>query len=389
MFLLSHFFKVSAYADSGGATPIFIPASPKLNAESYLLIDAASGETLVEFNSEQRLPPASLTKIMTSYVAARELEAGRISLDDQVSVSIKAWRTKGSSMFIREGTRVRLEDILRGIIVQSGNDASVALAEHVAGDEAIFVSIMNQYASLLGMKNTNYVNATGLPTDDHYTTAQDLSILTTALIKEYPKHYSIYSEKSFTYGNISQGNRNRLLMKDSSVDGVKTGHIKAAGYFLVASALRDGMRLISVVMGTSSEESRIRETQGLLSYGFRYFETVRLYSVDVPLRQVRVWGGQYDFVNLGVAEDVVLTIPRGSREGLSAEINLQKEVHAPLLAGDQIGSLMIQLPRGEEIQVPLIAMNSVQEGGFFSYLGDIIALFMLKLLGGDTTAYGS
>ena len=369
------------------AAPAITPLPPQLAAEGYLLIDAATGAALVEFNAEQRLPPASLTKIMTSYVAARAIESGTVSMDDEVNVSVKAWRMGGSRMFIREGTRVRLEDILRGIIIQSGNDASVALAEHIAGSEGAFVDVMNRYAVQLGMENTNFVNATGWPDDNHYTTARDLARLTVALINEYPAHYRMYSEKSFTYADIRQPNRNQLLMRDSSVDGVKTGHTEAAGYCLVASAVRDRMRLISVVMGASSQEVRASESQKLLTYGFRYFETARLYSSDESLRQVRVWGGRHQSVNLGIEEDLMVTISRGGRENLKAEISLDAEVHAPLARGDRLGELQVSFPDGETMTIPLVAMNGVRESGFFASLWDAIALFFLKLFGGDPLAF--
>ena len=369
------------------AAPTITPLPPQLAAEGYLLIDAATGAALVEFNAEQRLPPASLTKIMTSYVAARAIESGTVSMDDEVNVSVKAWRMGGSRMFIREGTRVRLEDILRGIIIQSGNDASVALAEHIAGSEGAFVDVMNRYAVQLGMENTNFVNATGWPDDNHYTTARDLARLTVALINEYPAHYRMYSEKSFTYADIRQPNRNQLLMRDSSVDGVKTGHTEAAGYCLVASAVRDRMRLITVVMGASSQEVRASESQKLLTYGFRYFETARLYSSDESLRQVRVWGGRHQSVNLGIEEDLMVTISRGGRENLKAEISLDAEVHAPLARGDRLGELQVSFPDGETMTIPLVAMNGVRESGFFASLWDAIALFFLKLFGGDPLAF--
>lgn len=369
------------------AAPVIIPSPPQLAAEGYLLIDATTGETLVEFNAEQRLPPASITKIMTSYVAAKELERGSISLDDEVRVSIKAWRMIGSRMFIKEGDMVGLEDLLRGMIIQSGNDASVAIAEHVSGSEDAFADIMNQYAAQLGMENTNYMNATGLPDDNHFTTARDVATLTTAMIREHPSHYKMYSERSFEYANIRQANRNKLLIRDPSVDGVKTGHTEAAGYCLVSSAVRDDMRLIAVVMGTASDEARMSESQKLLTYGFRYFETARLYSAEETLKQVRVWGGKHESVQLGIEEDLVLTIPRGSREGLKAEISIDGEVHAPVDDGAQLGELVVKVPDADPISIPLIAMNGVQESGFFASLWDSIALFFLKLFGGDPLAF--
>ena len=374
------------------AAPAIIPAPPQLAASGYLLIDARTGKALVEQNAEQRLPPASLTKIMTSYVAAKELALGTISLEDEVDISVEAWRTEGSRMFVREGTKVRLEDLIRGIVIQSGNDASVAVAEHIAGSEAAFADVMNQYAVQLGMVGTNFANSTGLPDDSHYTTAHDLALLTTALINEFPEHYAIYKERSFTYGAPGeqpkrQANRNKLLFRDSTVDGVKTGHTKAAGYCLVASAVRDDMRLISVVMGATSEESRARESQKLLTYGFRYFETAQLYGAEEVLKQVRVWGGQHGSIRMGLAEDLLLTIPRGSRQNLQATLSFIDEVHAPVAQGDQLGTLTVTLPEGREISLPLKALNPVKEAGFFVGLWDSIQLFFLKLFGGDPLAY--
>tara|TARA_R110002072_G_scaffold150059_2_gene298179 strand:+ start:30988 stop:32160 length:1173 start_codon:yes stop_codon:yes gene_type:complete len=362
------------------------PAAPQLAAEGYLLIDADTGHVLVEYNSEQRLPPASLTKIMTSYIISAELQQGTVELDDEVEISVKAWRTEGSRMFVREGTKVSVRDLKRGIIIQSGNDASVAMAERIAGSEDAFADLMNQHAARLGMNNTNFMNATGLPDENHYTTAADLARLTTALIRDFPEDYKIYSEKYFTYNDIRQPNRNSLLWRDKTVDGVKTGHTEAAGYCLVASAKRDDMRLISVVMGTSSEESRAIESQKLLTYGFRYFETVRLYDVGEILKTVRVWGGDASSVDLGVAENIIITVPQGSRKNLEATMDLQKVVHAPLAAGDSFGTLKIM--NGDVLvkEVPLIANSTVEEGGFFKRLWDGISLFFAKLFSGDTLA---
>ena len=385
-------FVAAVFAGTAGAAPAIIPAPPQLAATGYLLIDAKTGKALVEHNSEQRLPPASLTKIMTSYIAAKELERGTISLDDQVDISVRAWQMKGSLMFIREGTQVRLEDLIRGIVIQSGNDASVALAEHIAGSEESFADVMNQYAGQLGMTGTNFANSTGWPHENHYTTASDLAKLTVALINEHPEHYAIYKEKSFTYGAPGevpkkQDNRNRLLFRDSTVDGVKTGHTDAAGYCLVASAVRGDMRLISVVMGTSSDSVRAQESQKLLTYGFRYYETAPLYKMGEPLKQVRVWGGQHSSIRMGLDEDMVLTIPRGSRDDLTASVSVVDEVHAPLNAGDQLGTLTISQEGAEDIVVPLKALNGVKESGFFVSLWDSISLFFLKLFGGDPLEY--
>ena len=369
--------------------PAIIPAAPQLAAEGYLLIDAATGRMLVDYNAEQRLPPASLTKIMTSYVAAQEIKRGTISAEDMVQVSIKAWRMEGSRMFIQEGTQVKLEDLLRGIIIQSGNDASVALAEYVAGSEEAFADIMNQYAQQLGMTSSNFMNSTGLPDENHFTTAKDLSKLTVAMINEFPEHYALYSEKYFEYGDIRQPNRNRLLVTDSTVDGVKTGHTDAAGYCLVASAVRSNMRLISVVMGASSEGARASESQKLLTYGFRYFETAVLYKAGESLKQARVWGGKHDSIKLGLTEDVVTTIPRGSRDELTAELDLEPEIHAPFSRGEQLGSLKISVPGRDSFSVPITALNGVQESGFFSSLWDAVVLFFISIFGGDPLAHES
>ena len=359
------------------------PAPPKLAASAYLLVDARTGRILVDHNSSQRLPPASLTKIMTSYVSAFELQKGTISLSDEVPVSVKAWRMKGSLMFIQEGTRVKLEDILRGIIIQSGNDASVALAEHIAGSEDVFADLMNQHALRLGMLDTNFVNATGWPHEDHYTSAKDLAKLTRVLIERFPEHYKIYSEKTFTYNEISQRNRNKLLFRDKTVDGVKTGHTTAAGYCMVTSAMRNGMRLIAVVMGAPSEDRRTRESQKLLTYGFRYYETVDLYARNESLRKVRVWGGAHSSINLGLAEDVVVTIARGARDNLTANMEIDSEIHAPLKMSQELGSLTVTVGSTEAVKRPLVALNALEEAGFFGRLWDAISLFFLKIFGGD------
>jgi D-alanyl-D-alanine carboxypeptidase (penicillin-binding protein 5/6) len=368
------------------AAPVIIPSPPEMAAAAYVLIDADSGKVLVNHNEEQRLPPASLTKMMTSYVAASELERGRASLDDQVDISVKAWKKGGSKMYIREGTKVKFEDLLRGVIIQSGNDASIAVAEHIAGTEDAFADVMNQQAVLLNMTDTHFVNATGWPAEDHYTTAKDLALLAVALIRDFPEHYELYSEKYFTYANIRQPNRNKLLWRDPTVDGVKTGHTEAAGYCLVASAKRDGMRLVSVVMGTNSEETRAAESQKLMAYGFRYFETVHLYKAQQEVSTVRVWGGKSDTLELGVAEDVIITAPRGTRDSFSANMDIDRVIKAPLTTGQTYGTLTVNLPEAETLEVPIIALEAVQPSGFFSRAWDSFMLFFMQLLGMDTLA---
>ncbi len=368
---------------AGAASDPITPAPPQLDARAYLLVDARTGRVLVDHNSGLRLPPASLTKIMTSYISALELQKGTISLNDEVPVSVKAWRMKGSLMFIQEGTRVKLEDILRGIIIQSGNDASVALAEHIAGSEDVFADLMNQHALRLDMLDTSFVNATGWPHEDHYTSAKDLAKLTRVLIERFPEHYKIYSEKTFTYNEISQMNRNKLLFRDQTVDGVKTGHTEAAGYCLVTSAMRNGMRLIAVVMGASTEAGRTRESQKLLAYGFRYYETVDLYAQNESLRKLRVWGGAHSSINLGLVDDVVVTIARGTRDNLKANMEIDSEIHAPLKKGQELGNLTVTVGSTEIVKQSLVALNAVEEAGFFGRFWDAISLFFLKVFGGD------
>jgi len=365
------------------ASEPIIPAPPQLAAKGYLLIDATTGTVLVDYNSKQRLPPASLTKIMTSFVAATEIERGTASLQDSVNISVNAWRMEGSRMFIQEGTEVTVEDLLKGIIIQSGNDASVAIAEYFAGSEEAFADVMNQQAARLGMVDTNFVNSTGLPDENHYTTAADLARLAIALIDRFPEHYKIYAEKYYTYNNIRQANRNSLLWRDNTVDGVKTGHTETAGYCLVASAEREGMRLVSVVMGAGSEAARATESQKLLTYGFRYYETVSLYAGGESLKKVRVWGGSHNSINLGLADNAVVTIPRGARDNLGAQMDIGAEIHAPLSDGQELGTLMILMNEEKLMSIPLVALNAVEEAGFFSRIWDAVSLFFLLLFGGD------
>lgn len=359
---------------------ILIPAPPELAASAWILMDANTGKVLVEHNADQQLPPASLTKMMTSYIVAAELHNGKIKEQDMVPISVTAWKMGGSKMFVREGTQVPLMDLLRGVVIQSGNDASVALAEYLAGSESAFADVMNQQAQLLGMKNTTFHNATGWPSDGHLTTARDLSLLARALIQDYPEHYDIYAEKYFEYNDIKQPNRNRLLWRDSSVDGLKTGHTDEAGFCLVASAVRNNMRLISVVMGTSSEEARARESQKLLSFGFRYYETGKVYSAgDILKENARVWYGVEDSVNLVVSEDLYLTIPRGSKDQLEARVLSDEDLEAPLTEGQSLGNLVISFEGEPLLDTALVADRSVEEAGIFSRLWDAIKRFFIGI----------
>jgi serine-type D-Ala-D-Ala carboxypeptidase (penicillin-binding protein 5/6) len=370
----------SGLAQAAAAAPAPPPA---IAASSYLLIDADTLRVLVEENSHQPLPPASLTKIMTAYVAEVELASGRIKLEDQVPISVNAWRAEGSRMFIQEGTTVSLDDLLRGVIISSGNDASIAIAEYIAGSESAFADMMNEQAKRLGMKDTNFENATGLPSANHVTSAWDLALLTRALINEYPEHYAIYAEKSFNFNNIDQPNRNRLLWRDRTVDGVKTGHTEEAGFCLVASAKRDDMRLISVVMGTESDEARMRESQKLLSYGFRYFETHRLYEAGVPLKTARIWYGTEKEVGLGAREPVGVTITRGAYDNLQAELLVPNAIEAPIAEGQEIGTLRLSLAGETVAEVPLVALAAVEQAGIFSRFLDFILLLFANLFSSD------
>ncbi|KGK41439.1 D-alanyl-D-alanine carboxypeptidase [Nitrincola sp. A-D6] len=356
-----------------------IPAAPQIAARSYVVMDAATGQVILSKDEHERYPPASLVKIMTSYIAELELINGNLSEDEMVNVSEKAWRTGGSRMFIQEGTQVKLLDLLRGIIISSGNDASVAMAEHIAGSEMAFADLMNQHAQRLGMTNTNYENATGLPSDNQYSSAHDLALLARALITDSQQYYPIYAEKHFNFNDIRQPNRNRLLWRDDSVDGIKTGHTDEAGYCLVSSAVRDGMRLISVVMGSASEETRAQETQQLLAYTYRFFENTELYTAGQSISEQRIWGGAVDNLNLGVLESLSLTLPRGQKESLEVLLDLPRNIQAPVSMGDAIGSVIVSLEGEVVAEVPLVALHAVEPGSFFKRLWHSVLQFFMNL----------
>ncbi|MGI9283916.1 MAG: D-alanyl-D-alanine carboxypeptidase family protein [Pseudomonadales bacterium] len=359
------------------------PSPPKVHAKSYLLVDAVSGQVLVEDNADQALPPASLTKLMTSYVLAYEVAQGNVTEDELTTVSKTAWAKNfpGSSlMWLEVDTQVSLSDLHRGLVISSGNDASVAIAEHLAGTEEAFADSMNKHAEALGMSGTHYVNSHGLPDKDHYTTARDLSALAKAIITSFPKEYALYREREFTYNSIKQPNRNRLLWRDSSVDGLKTGHTEEAGYCLVASAERGDMRLISVVMGASSEESRARETQKLLSYGFRFFETHKLYGDDEKVSNARVWGGTIEQVPLGVQEDIYLTLPKGKHSDLQVNFVIDEEIRAPVQANERYGTMVVALGDKTLSEKPLVALESIGQSGFFARSWDTIVMHTKGLI---------
>lgn len=360
-----------------------VPSAPELGATSYVLLDFHSAETIAEKQPDLQVEPASITKLMTSYVVFRELAKGQLGLEDAVLISEKAWRTGGSRMFVEVNTEVSVEDLLMGVIVQSGNDASVALAEHVAGSEEVFAQMMNAEAERLRMNNTSYENATGLPAPEHYTTARDIAILARALIDEFPQYYRWYSQHEFTYNDITQQNRNLLLYRDQSVDGLKTGHTEAAGYCLATSALRDGMRLISVVMGTESESARATASQALLNYGFRFFETFKLYSADDVISSTPVWKGELEEMRLGITDDVFVTVPRGSQGSLSAEVLVPSKPIAPFRQGQQFGELEISFDGETRLQRPLVVLDEVPQAGWWGRTTDGIGLWFDGLFGGD------
>ena len=362
-----------------------VPPAPKLPADAYFLMDATTGQVLVDHNGDLSLPPASLTKIMTSFVLAEEVDAGRASLDDMIKVSRNAWSQnptfKGSSlMWIEPGKPVSLADLERGVVISSGNDASVAVAEHLAGTESSFVDVMNQLAVELGLDNTVYRNPHGLPHPEHRTTARDLATLSVALINGHPKHYKIYKEQSFTYNGIKQYNRNSLLRSDTTVDGLKTGYTKEAGYGLVASAQREDMRLVSVVLGSASKRTRASENSSLLNYGFRFFQNLRPLSAEVTLVEPRVWKGATESLHAGVLESVVLTVPR-ERTAADITVKVDEQLEAPLSRGDVIGS--VQVVRGGEVlfETSLLVLEDVPSGGFFKRLMDGLILWFQNLVG--------
>ncbi len=352
-----------------------VPSAPELSARGFILVDHSSGQTLAEKSSDERLDPASITKLMTAYAAFRALKSGEVSLQDQVLISEKAWRTAGSRMFIEVNTRVSIEDLLQGMIVQSGNDASVALAEHLAGTEATFAQMMNQYAAELGMVNTQYKNSTGLPAEDHFTSASDIARLARAIVTEFPEYYRWYSQKEFTYNKISQKNRNSLLWADPSVDGMKTGMTEAAGYCLVSSAQREDMRLIAVILGTKSPTARAKDSQALLNYGFRFFETRLLYPAGGAVAEARVWKGDSERADIGLKNDMFVTIPRGSYEQLEAKVDLPAQLVAPVDRSTKLGTVRINLAQQTVAQGNLFALNTIDEGTIWQVAKDSVLLW--------------
>lgn len=355
---------------SAVAEPRPVPTPPTSDARAFLLMDFDSAYTIAEKNADQRIEPASLTKIMTAYIVFDELRQGKIKLQDMVLISEKAWRMEGSRMFVEVNKQVSVEDLLKGMIVQSGNDATVALAEHVGGSEDAFVIMMNHHAAKLGMTGTLFANSSGMPDPNHYTTARDLATLTRALIREFPEYYKWYSVPSFTFNGITQHNRNVLLARDKSVDGVKTGHTESAGFCLITSAKREDMRLITVVLGTSSENARAEESQKMLNYGFRFFETHKLYEAGKELAKTRIYKGETEEVALGIAEDLYITIPQGRYNDLQATLNIENLIIAPAAKGKQLGLVNVTLDGNNIVQRPLVALQEVPEGGWWQRMTD-------------------
>lgn len=356
-----------------------VPAAPHIDSTAHILIDADSGKILANKGMDERRPPASLTKVMTVYVIAKALQAGQITLDDQITISKKAWATPGSKMFVKDGQQVTLRDLLQGIIVDSGNDACVAVAEYIAGNEENFSALMNKHASELGMTNTHFIDSTGLPNNDHYSSAKDLAILSRAIINEFPEYYPWFKQKWFSFNGIKQPNRNRLLWRNPFVDGIKTGHTDSAGHALIASAKKDDMRLITVVLGAPSDAARSDGGQRLLSYGFRFYETHKLYDAKQSISNARVWKGAINQVSLGVGRPLVLTIPAGTYHNLEISTSLEKHIIAPVEENQAIGKLMVRLNGKLLANRNLIALQSVPKGGLLSRLGDSISLSISKL----------
>ena len=352
-----------------------VPAPPIIGAKSFLMVDGNTGRELASLEPDKALAPASLTKLMSAYSIFRALRENQIALDDQVTVSEKAWRTPGSRMFIEVGTRVTVEDLLLGMIVQSGNDASVALAEHVAGTESVFAEVMNQYATALGMHSSHFENATGLPGEQHYSTARDLATLARAIISEFPDYYQWYSVKEFEYNNISQNNRNSLLWRDSTVDGMKTGHTDDAGYCLVSSAKRDGMRIVAVVLGTASAKSRVDGSQALINYGFRFFETKLLYKAGEPVTKARIWKAQSEFTSLGLPEDLYITVPRGSYNDVESVLNIPAVLVGPVAQGQALAELKVSLNGDDLVSEPLRALDDNPSGSLWQRTRDGVILW--------------
>jgi len=359
---------VNAMADTGLITP------PKIDAKSWMVADFHSGQVLAEYRADEHIDPASLTKLMTAYLVFKEMHAGKLKLGDSIKVSNTAWRTPGSRMFIRAGSTVSAEELIKGLLIPSGNDAAVALAEHLAGSETAFVARMNTEARALSLVNTRFANSTGLPAADHYSSARDLTRLAGFLIRDFPEYYHWNAAKEFNYGGITQYNRNALLWRDGGVDGIKTGHTRSAGYCIVASATRDKMRLISTVLGAPSEQARTNAGQALIDFGFDHFETRLLYQASVPATQVYVWMGETDTLPVGIGRDLYLTLPRGAHAKLEANVAV-KDARAPIRIGQPLGTVRLSLNKKTIADYPLVALRAVDSGNFLQRGIDSVRLW--------------
>jgi len=369
LILLFTIFATSSYA--------ITPKPPEMSGKAYVLMDFDTGKILVSKNADTQIPPSSLTKMMTAYVLSDEVSKGNVSYQDMVTISKNAWAKNfpGSSlMFIEVGTEVRLDKLKRGIVISSGNDAAVAVAEHIAGSEEGFAELMNYHAKRLGMKDTYFVNSNGLPDPNHITTARDMAILAQALIRDFPEDYKIYQEKEFSYNGIRQYNRNSLLWDRSmNVDGIKTGHTQAGGYSLVASATRDNMRLISVVLGTNSKNARKQQNKRLLNYGFRFFETVEPVRPGQVLHEQRIWYGDKQNIALGVTQNALLTIPRGTGKNLKANFSIDQVLEAPIHKNQKVGTVFFEMEGKAVLELPLVALEDINEAGVWSRFTDYIS----------------
>ena len=358
----------------------FIPKPPSLNASNYILIDSVSGRILAENGADERIEPASITKIMTGYVAADQISKGFVNLDDEVLISENCWRKGGSKMFIREGTRVLLSDLMKGMVIQSGNDASCAIAEHVAVSEEGFVELMQLYVEELGMNNTQFKNVSGWPDPEHFSSARDLALLTKSLIVKFPDHYALYKEKYFTFNEIKQRNRNSLLWQDESIDGVKTGHTESAGYCLVSSGVRNDTRLIAVTLKSASEKARLTDNRRLLDYGFRYYRTKKVLEANTSIVKEQVWGGEVDSVDLSSAEDLYLTLSPRDFPRVEPLIKLNDYLQAPIEKGQVVGKVDLILDGDSISSIDLVSMQGVPALGFFGRAWSNIKLLTYQFL---------
>lgn len=358
---------VAALAQAASAFSI---PPPDVKSEGYILVDYHNGDILAEKNADKPLEPASLTKIMTAYVVFHELKEGHLKLEDMATISQNAWKTQGSKMFVEVNKQVSIEDLVKGMVIQSGNDASIALAEHIGGNVGTFSKLMNEHAKKLGMTNSHFVNPDGLPEEGHITTARDLATLSAAMIREFPEYYAWFSIKEFTYHKIVQKNRNELLGRDPSVDGVKTGHTEKAGYCLVASAKREDTRLISVLLGAPSVGARTSESQALLNYGFNFFENHKVLAAGETAEKPKIWKGEKATVDIGVDKDFFVTVPRRQAKNLTTQITLSNAIVAPIAKGDKVGEVQVKLEDKVIKTHPLVALEAVAEGGFFARMAD-------------------